>query len=52
MRIDIVPELNDDGETVFAWFVMRGDKTLGGGYGATVADARNDAERFLTTCLV
>lgn len=51
MRIEITQELNDDGKPVFAWFVMRGDETLGGGYGATEADARNDAESFLAnTC--
>lgn len=46
--IEFHTEQDDAGKTVFAWFVIgNGGKTLAGGYGATLADARNDAATWI-----
>ena len=44
-NLKLTIEIKEEGGT-WAWFVMRGEETVGGGYGQTEADARNDAESF------
>jgi hypothetical protein len=39
-------EVTEEQPGAWAWFVMDGTETVGGGYGASEADARNDAEIF------
>lgn len=46
MRIEITPEIDDNGQEVFAWHVILENRPIGGGYCATRDDAINDAESF------
>jgi hypothetical protein len=52
-RVEITPEVNDDGKAVFAWDVYDTTETYtdhaAGGYGETVADALNDAQIWIAS---